>query len=147
MSRIAGLIPRNNKGTPRLDAIMITRLLGTKQIVRDGFFFTENQQASAKFGSIQIVIDCSIFNADDFSTPQKKLTDAQRVLLSISKIGIVRTLEKINGRFCLAVFDTKTNELIDIESDKIQLKDIPNPPKGKSIKDIDVVINVENDSQ
>ena len=111
MSRIAGLIPRNNKGTPRLDAIMITRLLGTKQIVRDGFFFTENQQASAKFGSIQIVIDCSIFNADDFSTPQKKLTDAQRVLLSISKIGIVRTLEKITGRFCLAVFDTKTNIL------------------------------------
>ena len=105
MSRIAGLIPRNNKGTPRLDAVMITRLLGTKQIVRDGFFFTENQQASAKFGSIQIVIDCSIFNADDFSTPQKKLPDAQRVLLSISKIGIVRTLKKINGRFCLSVFD------------------------------------------
>ena len=44
-------------------------------------------------------------------------------------------------------FDTKTNELIDIDSNKIQLKDIPNPPKGKSIKDIDVVINVENDSQ
>ena len=44
-------------------------------------------------------------------------------------------------------FDTKTNELIDIDSHKIQLKDIPNPPKGKSIKDIDVVINVENDSQ
>ena len=37
MSRIAGLIPRNNKGTPRLDATTITRLLGTKQIVRDGF--------------------------------------------------------------------------------------------------------------
>ena len=44
-------------------------------------------------------------------------------------------------------FDTKTNELIDIDCHKIQLKDIPNPPKGKSIKDIDVVINVENDSQ
>ena len=44
-------------------------------------------------------------------------------------------------------FDTKTNELIDIDSNKIQLKDIPNPPKGKSIKEIDVVINVENDSQ
>ena len=44
-------------------------------------------------------------------------------------------------------FDTKTNELIDIDADKIELKSIPNPPKGKSIKDIDVVINVENDSQ
>ena len=44
-------------------------------------------------------------------------------------------------------FDTKTNELIDIDSSKIELKNIPNPPKGKSIKEIDVVINVENDSQ
>ena len=44
-------------------------------------------------------------------------------------------------------FDTKTNELIDIDSSKVELKNIPNPPKGKSIKDIDVVINVENDSQ
>ena len=44
-------------------------------------------------------------------------------------------------------FDTKTNELIDIDSSKVELKNIPNPPKGKSIKNIDVVINVENDSQ
>ena len=44
-------------------------------------------------------------------------------------------------------FDTKGNELIDIDSSKIQLKNIPNPPRGKSIKDIDVIINVENDSQ
>ena len=44
-------------------------------------------------------------------------------------------------------FDTKWNELIDIDSSKIQLKNIPNPPRGKSIKDIDVIINVENDSQ
>ena len=44
-------------------------------------------------------------------------------------------------------YDTKTNELIDIDSSKIELKNIPNPPKGKSIKEIDVVINVANDSQ
>ena len=44
-------------------------------------------------------------------------------------------------------FDIKTNELIDINSNEIELKNVPNPPKGKSIKDIDVVINVENDSQ
>ena len=105
MSRIAGLIPKRNKGTPRLDATTITRLLGTKQIVKDGFFFMENQQSSAQLGSIQIVIDSSIFYAGDFPSPHKKLPDAQRVLLSISEIGIVRTLEKINGRFCLAVFD------------------------------------------
>ena len=32
-------------------------------------------------------------------------------------------------------YDTKTNELIDIDSSKIELKNIPNPPKGKSIKE------------
>ena len=44
-------------------------------------------------------------------------------------------------------FDVKSNELIDIESSQIELKNIPNPPKGKLIKDIDVVIKVETDSQ
>ena len=43
-------------------------------------------------------------------------------------------------------FDVRENELIDIHSSQIELKNIPNPPKGKSIKDVDVVINVENDS-
>ena len=44
-------------------------------------------------------------------------------------------------------FDLKNNELIDIESKEIKIKNIPNAPNGKSIKDIDVVINIENDSQ
>tara|TARA_S200000501_G_C20615648_1_gene652256 strand:- start:390 stop:806 length:417 start_codon:yes stop_codon:yes gene_type:complete len=44
-------------------------------------------------------------------------------------------------------FDTKTNELVDIDAEEIKLKNIPNPPLGKSIKNIEVVINVENDSQ
>ena len=44
-------------------------------------------------------------------------------------------------------FDLKNNELVDIHTDQIELKNIPNPPKGKSIKNIDVVINIENDSQ
>ena len=36
--------------------------------------------------------------------------------------------------------------LVDIDSSQIELKNIPNPPSGKSIKDIEVIINVENDS-
>ena len=42
-------------------------------------------------------------------------------------------------------FDTKNNELTDINSKEIELTNIPNPPKGKLIKDIDIVINLEND--
>ena len=44
-------------------------------------------------------------------------------------------------------FDIKNNELIDINSNSIELKNTPRPPKGKSIKNVDVIINVENDSQ
>ena len=52
-----------------------------------------------------------------------------------------------NTSFHHHFFDTKSDELIDIESSQIQIKNVPSPPKGKSIKDIEVVINVENDSQ
>ncbi len=44
-------------------------------------------------------------------------------------------------------YDVKANELIDIDSNNIELKNIPSPPQGKSIKEIDVIIKVENDSQ
>ena len=44
-------------------------------------------------------------------------------------------------------FDEKNNQLIDIENSEINLINIPKAPKGKSIKDVDVVINIENDSQ
>ena len=44
-------------------------------------------------------------------------------------------------------FDIKNNELIDIDSNQIEVKNIPTLPKGKLIKNIDVIINIENDSQ
>jgi hypothetical protein len=43
-------------------------------------------------------------------------------------------------------FDMKNNELTDINPKEIQLKYVPKAPKGKLVKDIDVVINIENDS-
>lgn len=42
-------------------------------------------------------------------------------------------------------YDLRTNELIDIDSEKIQLKHVPQPPKGKKIKGIEVVINVKEE--
>ena len=42
-------------------------------------------------------------------------------------------------------YDLRTNELIDIDSDKIQLKHVPQPPKGKKINGIEVVINVKEE--
>ena len=44
-------------------------------------------------------------------------------------------------------FDVKENELIDIEANQVELKNIPSPPNGKNIKNVDVIINIENDSQ
>ena len=44
-------------------------------------------------------------------------------------------------------YDEKNNELIDIEANNIELKKFPMPPKGKSIKNVNVIINIDNDTQ
>ena len=42
-------------------------------------------------------------------------------------------------------YDLRTKELIDIDSEKIQLKHVRQPPKGKKINGIEVVINVREE--
>ena len=44
-------------------------------------------------------------------------------------------------------YDEENHELTDIENNKIELKKFPTPPKGKSIKDVNVIINIDNDNQ
>ena len=44
-------------------------------------------------------------------------------------------------------YDEVNNELTDIENNKIELKKFPSPPRGKSIKDVNVIINIDNDNQ
>ena len=44
-------------------------------------------------------------------------------------------------------YDEENNELTDIDNNKIELKKFPIPPKGKSIKDVNVIINIDNDNQ
>ena len=44
-------------------------------------------------------------------------------------------------------YDEINNELIDIENSKIELKKFPTPPKGRSIKNVNVIINIDNDNQ
>tara|TARA_E500000178_G_C16350833_1_gene457414 strand:+ start:69 stop:497 length:429 start_codon:yes stop_codon:yes gene_type:complete len=44
-------------------------------------------------------------------------------------------------------YDDVNNELTDIENNKIELKKFPTPPRGKSIKNVSVIINIDNDNQ
>ena len=44
-------------------------------------------------------------------------------------------------------YDEHNNELTDIDNNKIELKKYPTPPKGKSIKDVNIIINIDNDNQ
>jgi Fur family iron response transcriptional regulator len=44
-------------------------------------------------------------------------------------------------------YDLNKNELIDIDLSKIELKNTPAPPVGKKIKDVGVIIRIENDYQ
>ena len=38
-------------------------------------------------------------------------------------------------------------ELTDIENNRIELKKFPTPPRGKTIRDVNVIINIDNDNQ
>ena len=44
-------------------------------------------------------------------------------------------------------YDEINNELFDIDNNKIELKKFPTPPKGKFIKNINVIISIDNDNQ
>ena len=44
-------------------------------------------------------------------------------------------------------YDEETSQLIDIEDENISLKNLPKIPSGKKIKDIEIVIKVENNYQ
>jgi Fur family transcriptional regulator, iron response regulator len=44
-------------------------------------------------------------------------------------------------------YDAANDELIDIEDNDIELKKFPTPPKGKFVKNVNVIINIDNDTQ
>jgi Fur family iron response transcriptional regulator len=44
-------------------------------------------------------------------------------------------------------YDQETGILIDIKNDDIILNKVPNAPKGKKIKDIEVTVKIENSNQ
>jgi len=52
-----------------------------------------------------------------------------------------------NTSFHHHFYNLENNELTDIDNNKIELKKIPSPPKGKSIKNVNVIINIDNDNQ
>ena len=40
-------------------------------------------------------------------------------------------------------YDSQTNELTDINFNDIEVKKIPNAPKGKKIKDVEVIVSLQ----
>ena len=44
-------------------------------------------------------------------------------------------------------YDKDTGDLIDIKNDDIFLSKLPNVPRGKKIKEIEVTVNIENSNQ
>ena len=43
-------------------------------------------------------------------------------------------------------YDEANNEWTDIENNRIELKKFPTQPKEKSIRDVNVIINIDNDN-
>jgi len=69
----------------------------------------------------------------------KKAGHIREILTSNSK-GYYDTNIKSHHHF----YDPETKKLTDIDYQKVKLNKIPNPPKGKKIRDLEVIISLQN---
>ena len=129
---------RSSKLRPTRQRIRIAEFLFKKE--KTFHFTVENlDKVINKKGSEEKVALATIYNT----------------IHSFKKAGHLKEILLREGR---SYFDTNTtshhhfydeanNELTDIEVNNIELKKFPTPPKGKSIKDVNVIINIDNDNQ
>ena len=128
---------RNSGLRPTKQRLKICEVLFTPEKT---FHFTVNDLTKI----IEKTMDTKISLATVYNTVHafKKKGYLKEIAISTDK-----TYFDTNTNAHMHFFDIKNNELTDININEIELKKIPNPPKGKSIKNIDVIINIENDSQ
>ena len=69
----------------------------------------------------------------------KRAGHIREILTSNSK-GYYDTNIKSHHHF----YDPETKKLTDIDYQKVKLNKIPNPPKGKKIRDLEVIISLQN---
>tara|TARA_B100000963_G_C22513818_1_gene619661 strand:+ start:451 stop:861 length:411 start_codon:yes stop_codon:yes gene_type:complete len=94
---------------------------------------TLNKEINKK-GGLKVSL-ATIYNTVDAFT---KAGHIKEILTSRSK-GYFDTNMTSHHHF----YDEQTKELTDVDYDKVKLSKIPTPPKGKKIKNLEVVIRVQ----
>ena len=124
---------RSSKLRPTKQRILIAKKLFDK---KETFHFTAetlNKVVNRK-GQTRISL-ATIYNTVEAF---KKAGHIREILTNNSK-SYYDTNIKSHHHF----YDQETKKLIDIDYQEVILKKIPNPPKGKKIKDLEVVISLQ----
>ena len=104
-----------------------------------------------KFGNRHINAD-SLHNEMTDNGVKVSLATVYNTLHDLTKVGLLRHV-KVNSNqnyFDTNIdthhhfYDESNNSLIDISKEKINIKDIPLPPKNKKISEVEVIISIKN---
>lgn len=85
------------------------------------------------------------------ATVRVSLATVYNTLHQFTEAGLLRELVVEPGRSYFDTniddhhhfFDEETGELADIPSDKVRIADLPDPPEGRRVSRVDVIIRVE----
>jgi asparagine synthase (glutamine-hydrolysing) len=113
MGRIAGVFGTDG-GTTTIDPTELLKAIGIARASASRCLAATNPDQLASLGPLHMVLDGMIYNPEDLPKPDSSLAstgDAARLLTSITRIGLVETLAKINGDFALALFDEESRTL------------------------------------
>ena len=56
---------------------------------------------------------------------------------------LIRPTHDFHTSWMNITYDEETKELTDVDFDEVKLSKVPTPPKGKKIKNLEVVIRVQ----
>ncbi|MBH69571.1 MAG: hypothetical protein CMM58_14540 [Rhodospirillaceae bacterium] len=111
MGNIAGFFTKNNMPSPILNSDTVAKLVGTKKPTLKSNFLAATKTDIVERGPLIIAMNGHLYNPEEFQTEQPSYSDACRILLSIKQFGLETTLRKINGDFCIAIMDKRSNSL------------------------------------
>jgi len=104
-----------------------------------------------KFGNRHINAD-SLHNEMTDNGVKVSLATVYNTLHDLTKVGLLRHV-KVNSNqnyFDTNIdahhhfYDESNNSLLDIPKEKINIKNIPLPPKNKKISEVEVIISIKN---
>ena len=132
MGQIAGLKPSDDGSLFGVDVLIMLRASGITKPNCLSSITSSNEEDLSKLGPFILAMDGNIFNTEDFPKGPIGQTDADSILFSIEKIGLLETLKRINGDFSLALLDKRTN-ILTLARDRFGIRPIYYISNGRKV--------------